>query len=215
MLTQDDVTLLVALITFVYWQIATRSNGNGRSGESRAWYDRNRQRVAGGFVPGIAFPIIWFTLYALIVASMYIFFHDYQSTIYYTAILVLFICNMMLNKWWSVLFFDNEDTMTSLFVAVALFGTALAMVILLGMTPAYTSMGLLMPYLVWLAFAVYLNYQWNKRGLPTVTDGKRKRPLNEEQQAVQQQARQPLLPTSVPSQKGVAHHIPRFDFKGT
>lgn len=169
--TQDDATLLVSLVTFVFWQMSSRSSSSGQSGQNRKWYDRNRQQVTGGFVPGIVFPFIWTILYGLIVASFYIFIKEYQETRFYITVVVLFIVNILLNKLWSVFFFDNEDTFSSLIVAVGMFLSGIAIVVLQGMDDAYTSMGLFVPYVAWVGFAVFLNFQWHKRGLPTVTDG--------------------------------------------
>lgn len=189
-LTQDDVTLLLTLIVFVYWQIATRSAGSGNSGNNRQWYDHNRKNIPGAFVPGIFFPIVWTILYGLIVASMYIFFRDYQATTFYTTILVLFIANIMLNKLWSVAFFDNENTMVALLIAFGMLGTGGTMLGLFAATTpsCWVSFGLWVPYIVWTLYAIYLNWQWNKMGFPTVTGGKKKNsmglPLHQRQEGV-------------------------------
>ena len=168
---QDDATLLLSLVTFVFWQMSSRSSSSGQSGQNRKWYDRNRKKVTGGIVPGIVFPFIWTLLYSLIVASFYIYIKEFQDTRFYVTIVVLFIVNVMLNKLWSVFFFDNEDTKSSLATAVLMFLSGTAIVILQGMDDAYVSMGLFLPYVGWVGFAVFLNYQWNQKELPTVTDG--------------------------------------------
>jgi translocator protein len=164
MSTRDDVVLLVSLTVFVLWQPAKRSSGGKND---RVWFDRNRSEIRCA-PPGFVFGIAWTVLFGLIIAAGFVFFRDFQGSCCYLAFSVIYIANVLLSKAWSVAFFDRENTAVALLIAIAMFISGVVELVLLIIMRAWIPFGLLVPYVVWVLFAIYLNYQWNSKGLPTV-----------------------------------------------
>lgn len=155
---------IIAWIVFVFWQISSQSN------KDRRWYDENRTQIPGACIPGYMFGILWFFLYGLIAASSIVFFANNENTPYYLAIFIILVVNILINKFWSVLFFDAGNTLGAIILSIILFLTSTAINILLGLTNTTTSwisFGLFLPYTLWLIYVIYLNYQWYKYRLPT------------------------------------------------
>lgn len=164
MLSLLTSTTIIGWIVFVFWQISRQSN------KERKWYDENRRQISGACIPGYMFGILWFILYALITASAVVFFVNDENTPYYLAIFIILVVNILLNKFWSVLFFDAGNTLGAFIISIILFLTSTAINILLGLTNTTTSwisFGLFLPYTLWLIYVIYLNYQWYKNRLPT------------------------------------------------
>lgn len=75
-----------------------------------------------------------------------------------TSVVVLFGINIVLNLGWSYLFFFIQRPDLSVYGAVALWLSVLAIIVLIGQR-ARVARWLLAPYLAWVAFATVLNWQ--------------------------------------------------------
>jgi len=104
--------------------------------------------------PTWVFSIVWPILYALIgIAAYRIYQHHSQAS---RQALIWFGVQLFFNFWWSIVFFRFE-----------LFWAAAAVIIIIGITAAYTTYlfskidkiatWLMIPYLLWVIFAAYLN----------------------------------------------------------
>lgn len=141
--------LLFGLGGFVFFPIAKTSIA-----ESRDYYNKDLKSTSG--LPSIVFPIAWTILYSLIVVSSYFtFLNSNQYDIY---LAVLFFVNIMLNKYWSVFFFDFRNTKAAFFIVFLLLGTSIPYLVLVGILQNWLSFGTYFPYVLWLCFALYLNY---------------------------------------------------------
>jgi tryptophan-rich sensory protein len=141
--------LLFGLGGFVFFPIAKTSIA-----ETREYYNRDLKSTSG--LPSIVFPIVWNILYSLIVVSGYFtFLNSNQYDIY---LIVLFFVNIMLNKYWSVFFFDFKNTKAAFFIVFLLLGTSIPYLVLVGILQNWLSFGTYLPYVVWLCVALYLNY---------------------------------------------------------
>lgn len=146
---------IVAWTTFVYWQIYDNSSGNVRK-----WYNSRKASVTFA-PPGWLFGIAWFILYGLIVATAVTFFGDSDDQV---AVYVLFFINIVLNKVWSPVFFGQRQLGVAAWIIVAMLGTEIAVLVLIGLAQQWLSFGLYLPYVLWTAFALALNVAfWQTR----------------------------------------------------
>lgn len=158
-----DVYGLIAWLTFTYWQLSP----NRSTSTSSTWYDEKRTKIACS-PPGWLFGVAWTILFALIATSAFMYSRNYdENNDYYISVIVLLVVNIFLNKLWSLVFFDNEQSRVglALFIALGMFATEIAILVLMGLTAAWTEFGLFAPYAVWTLFAIYLNLQWYRKGL--------------------------------------------------
>lgn len=105
--------------------------------------------------PGIVFTIVWTILYILIASSLSIVSINPKSA---KKTLLLFASNGVLNVLWTYTFFYLQKPASAVFVMILIVITAaflFAETYRVDKTAAY----LLIPYLIWLCFAMYLNYE--------------------------------------------------------
>lgn len=120
------------------------------------WYDSlNKPPLTP---PDYVFPIVWSILYLLIAISFSLYasaggLQDYIG-------LVLFGLQLLLNIAWSPVFFQARQLGWSLVIILLMWGFILA-TLLRFYTTSPASAYLLVPYLVWVSLATYLNaYIW-------------------------------------------------------
>jgi len=157
-----DAVGIIGWIVFHFWQLTTSSGGD------RSWYERGKSRINCA-PPGYVFGLVWFVLYGLLTASAILFF---KNTTNYDAVFILWIINIMLNKVWSVLFFDSGRVRAALVVAFGMLGTQIAIIVLiaidgLSVVDRWLPFATFIVYTLWLFVAIYLNAQWVTKKLPT------------------------------------------------
>ncbi len=118
------------------------------------WY---QSLVKPGWTPpGIAFPIAWTVLYALMsVAAWLVWKKRGQDASAFNALLV-FAVQLVLNAAWSWIFFGRHQMGFALLEMSALWGTILVTLLLFWRVSATAGI-LLVPYLLWVSFALALN----------------------------------------------------------
>lgn len=139
------------------WIILSEAVG-GLSG----WLTRNGAQIYKTEVvkppltpPGIVFPIVWAVLFALMgigAARIYLV----PASAGRTRSLKLFFLQLLFNFFWSILFFNLQR------YGLALIWLVILWVLILCMALSFRSsdklaMWLQIPYLLWVAFAAYLN----------------------------------------------------------
>jgi tryptophan-rich sensory protein len=105
--------------------------------------------------PPVVFSVVWSAIYLLFAASLSIV--SLQKEIQKNTLL-LYAISGVLNVLWSHTFFVRENPAGALFVLIAIIITAALLIpdtFTLNKVAAY----LLLPYLLWLCFALYLNYE--------------------------------------------------------
>jgi tryptophan-rich sensory protein len=159
-MTLPDITLVLSLLTFVFWQMSKTSMK-----EMRQIYGKNQT------IPPYVFGIVWTILYVCIVLSGYF---SMSSAImqddYYLARFIFFVINMFLNKFWSVLFFDMRlYGWQSILTVVLIFLTGVVYLVLAGLSYGLTTAGstehtylivsivLFLIYVAWCVVAFFLN----------------------------------------------------------
>jgi tryptophan-rich sensory protein len=106
--------------------------------------------------PDWMFPVVWTLIYALTALAGVIAWRAASSRALRQRILVLFAANALLNVGWSELFFKFRRPDWALFeVAPFWLSIVVLIVVLSGVSTAASR--LLLPYLVWVAFAAALN----------------------------------------------------------
>lgn len=139
---------LIVGVGFLMGQLSNSGYGN-------YWFDELAKPAA--MPPGWAFGVAWTILYALLGVALAIVWNAPSSGAR-TAGLVLFFIQLALNFSWSPLFFRAHQVGLALAVIIAMLALSVAT------TAAFTraskaAAGLMLPYLAWLAFATFLNFE--------------------------------------------------------
>jgi tryptophan-rich sensory protein len=106
--------------------------------------------------PSWVFPIVWNIIYFLTIISAIIFWDTVQKD-EGKEVKWLFLLNALLNGLWTFFFFYMHMIGASLAVSVLLECTLVLMILLMWPVSKRATL-LLMPYLLWVAFATVLNY---------------------------------------------------------
>ena len=106
--------------------------------------------------PAILFPIVWTILYSLMAISAYMIYKSSSSL--KNKALIVYGIQLFINFLWPILFFNAKEFFISFLVLVVLWCMVFWMIILF--LKIKTMAGYLqIPYLLWLTFATYLNFQ--------------------------------------------------------
>ncbi len=106
--------------------------------------------------PNYVFPIAWTILYGAIGACGWLV-SNHQPFQYLRAIKTLYVIQLILNWSWTPLFFHFHLTGISLLVLICM-DFLVGMIILLSYRNIITVSLLMIPYLLWILFASYLNF---------------------------------------------------------
>ncbi|HVK37015.1 MAG TPA: TspO/MBR family protein, partial [Candidatus Kapabacteria bacterium] len=106
--------------------------------------------------PGYLFGPVWTTLYILLIISASIAWHS-TSGQHRTSIMILYALNGALNLAWSFIFFRSRSPLVA---GMDIIGVLLSIIwIIVRVWPiSPVAAGLLIPYLLWVAFATVLNW---------------------------------------------------------
>lgn len=105
--------------------------------------------------PGIVFPIVWGILYILMGIGAARIYMSPPSDIR-TKAMVLYVVQLAMNFFWSLIFFNLQKFGFALFWLILLWCFILAMILVFQKIDVIASK-LQVPYLLWVTFAVYLN----------------------------------------------------------
>lgn len=107
--------------------------------------------------PGILFPIVWTILYALMgVALYFVTTSNRGSYLEHRSALIYFALQLGVNFSWSLVFFRFESLIGGLFVILLLNLLILITIVKFKEINKFSFL-LLIPYLLWVLFATYLN----------------------------------------------------------
>jgi tryptophan-rich sensory protein len=107
--------------------------------------------------PNWVFGPVWTTLYMLMGISAYIIWSKGYSDKKVKLALTVYFGQLLLNTLWSILFFGLQDIRSAFIEIIALWIMIALNVFLFGKI-SKTAGYLLIPYLLWVSFASYLNY---------------------------------------------------------
>lgn len=107
--------------------------------------------------PGWLFPVVWTILYTLMGVSVYLVWSSEVSYYKKQRAITLFALQLFLNFIWSPVFFNMQKFLAALIILTLLLVTTILMTI--AFYKISKTAGLLqIPYVLWLAFAWYLNF---------------------------------------------------------
>lgn len=106
--------------------------------------------------PSWLFPVVWTVLYVLMAVSFARAFHSKDSKKEQDKSLALYCGNLFMNFAWPIIFFNFRAFLPAFIWLAGLFGVVTAMAVNFGKKEKINSY-LLIPYLLWLTFAGYLN----------------------------------------------------------
>ena len=104
--------------------------------------------------PDWLFPIVWTVLYILMGIAAYLVYSSEQTS---KNALILYGIQLLFNFFWSIFFFQMQWYLFSLIWLVILWGLILATIISFSKS-SKTAAYLMIPYLLWVSFAAYLNW---------------------------------------------------------
>jgi benzodiazapine receptor len=107
--------------------------------------------------PGWLFPLAWTLLYVLLGLALALILHARGARGRVLAV-SLFVLQLLLNYAWSPLFFALHEVRAALVVIVAMLVTAAVTTILFARIRKAAAL-MMLPYLAWLGFALWLNFQ--------------------------------------------------------
>ena len=106
--------------------------------------------------PAFVFPIAWTILYILMAVSVFFFVRESKERIYP---LVIFSIQLLLNLLWAPTFFMSHNIQMALLIVLLMIAFT-AYTISLFYKQSKISAYLLIPYLLWIIFAAYLNFEF-------------------------------------------------------
>lgn len=107
--------------------------------------------------PDIVFKIVWPILYVLMFASLFLFYISYDGNDFLVSTgFIFFSIQLILNVMWPLVFFRYHKILLSL-ILILLITVFVGLTINQFLKASCTAAFLLLPYLVWLLFASYLN----------------------------------------------------------
>ncbi|MBP5485777.1 MAG: tryptophan-rich sensory protein [Alphaproteobacteria bacterium] len=147
-LIQFCVAIVISFLPGIFGVFFTPHGG------SNLWY--NSLVKSGLTPPGAVFGAAWTILYALLGFALFLVIKSVRGKSEKVMAYVLFVAQMLLNAGWSYLFFGLHMTAFALLVLLVLFivSTWMARVFY---NIDRRAMALVIPYLLWLMFAFYMN----------------------------------------------------------
>lgn len=121
----------------------------------KAWY--NHLRKSSLNPPPWVFGVVWPILYILIIASGINYIMNKPNISLMDRGLVFYVIQLVLNLIWSPLFFGYKQICLSLFVIITLVFFVYLTIQEFEKTNLLSAL-LLVPYLLWISFATYLNF---------------------------------------------------------
>ena len=135
--------------------LGVASGRAANSGYGNPWFDALEKPAA--MPPGWAFGVAWTILYVLMGLALAMILHAKGARLR-TAAITLFAVQLALNLAWSPTFFALHKVDVAFAIILALSVLAVATAILFARIRKLAGL-LLVPYVAWLAFAAYLNYE--------------------------------------------------------
>jgi benzodiazapine receptor len=118
------------------------------------WYNSVRPAITP---PNWVFPVVWNFLFFLIAVSLYFSWINAKKKILRKKIAVVFGLNLALNILWSALYFGLKSPLSAFIEIFALWLSIILMIYTTGKINKKAAY-LLVPYLLWVSFAIVLNY---------------------------------------------------------
>jgi translocator protein len=107
--------------------------------------------------PSWVFGPVWTTLYVIMGVALYLVWKADTGRVLKKTAISLFAAQLVLNFFWSFIFFNQQQIGWAVVEIIMLSGMILATILAFGKISS-TAAWLLVPYISWVSFAVILNY---------------------------------------------------------
>lgn len=107
--------------------------------------------------PNWIFGPVWITLYTLMGIALYIIWKKGADTPGVKSAMTIFFIQLIFNTAWSIVFFGSQNIFAALIVIIILWLLILLTIIFFHRLSSL-AVYLLVPYIIWVSFASYLNY---------------------------------------------------------
>ena len=124
------------------------------SSTNTEWYNSIKPEITP---PNWVFPIVWNILFLLIALSLYFVWINSKNKKDKKKIIAVFGINFILNIFWSILYFGLENPFLAFIEIFFLWSSIMLMVYVIYNINRKAGY-LLIPYLLWVSFAIVLNY---------------------------------------------------------
>lgn len=124
------------------------------SGSIDSWYIYLKKPALNP--PSWVFAPVWTALYIMMGVSVYLVWRKGLGDRYAGSAIIAFLIQLILNFLWSPVFFGMRSPLYS-FIIIILMWIAILATIILFYRISKVSAYLLVPYLLWVSFAIYLN----------------------------------------------------------
>ena len=141
--------VLAYIIAFILVAATSLSGQYFTSQSSKSdWYKRITPKITP---PSIVFPIVWTILYILIIIALGRALIKNNNTL-----VILFVINLLFNVIWCYVYFGLKNPMAAIPPLIVILITAIY-IAMLAYTVDKTITYLLIPYIMWVSFALLLN----------------------------------------------------------
>lgn len=123
------------------------------SNSSMEWYATLQKSTLNP--PGIVFSYVWTLIYILMAISLYLVWNSEDKN--KKPAMVIFFIHFALNVGWNAIFFGLKLPILA-FIEMIILWISIAITILVFKTINKTSAYLLIPYIIWVSFALILNF---------------------------------------------------------
>lgn len=131
-------------------------SGYPKGGQTSQWYLTLQQSSLTP--PKITFPIVWVILYAMIAGAGWTLWEKCQGQ--FKCLKGIYVIQLILNLSWTPIFFYFQMTGVAFFLIVLMI-LLVASFVIRAFSHCRTAAYLMVPYLLWICFACYLNgYIW-------------------------------------------------------
>lgn len=107
--------------------------------------------------PNWVFPVVWTTLYILMALALFLVWRMGLETKQSKVAVAVFLVQLAINAMWSIVFFGYHSIFGGLVLVILLWITILANIIVFYRVSKWAGI-LLLPYIIWVSIASYLNY---------------------------------------------------------
>lgn len=125
------------------------------SAAMNSWFD-NLQKPSWN-PPAYLFAPVWTTLYALMGIAIWLIWKNETAEAKKRSAYVVFAIQLFLNFWWSIIFFSFQSPFFAL-IEILLLLSMILLTIFHFSKISKTAAWLLVPYVLWVSFASFLNY---------------------------------------------------------
>jgi translocator protein len=152
--TKFNITILLICVLVVFVIMGGIGGLFTSKNVNSEWYQSIQPSITP---PSWVFPVAWDFLFVTIAFSLYFAWMSSKNKKQKSKVVIIFGINFLLNILWSALFFGSKLTQIAFFEVIVLWLSILAIIFIMRKTSKESSW-LLVPYLIWVAFAGVLNY---------------------------------------------------------